>query len=431
MRPLKLLLAGLLALIPVAAAAASGAAPTAAAAPVEAIIAPITPHPAATSAAPKQLAQASNAQDITIVDFDYQERKLTVPVGTTITWTNTGARPHTATDRGGTFDTQPIAPGAQATVNLTVPGTYFYFCRINPSKMNGTIEVQPTPPDSKVVRIQAVDDANIAGETLRFDPPNITVKAGTTLLAANAGGKPHTITADDGSFTTGVITPGPEAGRFAGTNATVQLLKAGTFAYHCEIHPQAMKGTITVTGEPPPPAAPGVTAAVSTAPSAAAVTIEDFQFRQPQVSVHAGGQVTFTNSGQAPHTATFDDVPGLDTGTIPPGTSATLKAPDKPGNYSYKCSIHPTMRGVLVVLSDTTPDPVRPVSATAGAGPPATSAASGQATPATAPPATKASSASGGVQTWVLVTAVIGSLLAGAGAGQLLRRRPAAAHDGT
>ena len=30
--------------------------------------------------------------------------------GNTVTWTNTGERPHTATDRGGTFDTQPSTP---------------------------------------------------------------------------------------------------------------------------------------------------------------------------------------------------------------------------------------------------------------------------------------------------------------------------------
>ena len=34
-------------------------------------------------------------------------------LGTTVTWTNTGQRPHTATDRGGTFDTRPIAPRGQ------------------------------------------------------------------------------------------------------------------------------------------------------------------------------------------------------------------------------------------------------------------------------------------------------------------------------
>lgn len=392
---------------------------------------PVAGKPAAVAQAPAgqgpsaqgSTAQGSNAQSVTIVDFDFDARKLTVPVGTTITWTNTGARPHTATDRGGTFDTQPIAPGAQASVNLTVPGTYFYFCRINPSKMNGTVEVQPTPADARVVRIQAVDDANIAGESLRFDPPNITVQAGSSVLVANAGGKPHTLTADDGSFTTGVVTPGPEAGRFAGTNAVVTLVKAGTFAFHCEIHPQAMTGKITVVGQPP--GAPPTSAAASSVPATAAVAAEDFRFREPQVSVHAGGQVTFTNRGQAPHTATFDDVQGLDTGSIAPGGSATLKAPDKPGNYSYKCTIHPaSMRGVLVVLADTTPDPIRNVSTTTAAPPPASGQAAGSATTAAKPTAvTKVAKASGAVSAWVLVTAVIGSLLAGAGITELLRRR--------
>ncbi|MEA3218372.1 MAG: hypothetical protein QOJ19_4528 [Acidimicrobiia bacterium] len=412
-RALRLLISGLLllvagVLIPVAPA---GGAP-----------AQVTPLPRLADT-PTAVAQGSNAQGVTIVDFDFDARKLTVPVGTTVTWSNTGARPHTATDRGGTFDTQPIAPGAQASVNLTVPGTYFYFCRINPSKMNGTVEVQPTPADARVVRIQAVDDANIAGESLRFDPPNVTVKAGSTVLVANAGGKPHTLTADDSSFTTGVISPGPEGGRFAGTNALVTLVKSGSFTFHCEIHPQAMTGKITVVGEPA--GAPPTSAAASTVPATAAVAAEDFRFREPQVSVHAGGQVTFTNRGQAPHTATFDDVQGLDTGSIAPGGSAALKAPDKPGNYSYKCTIHPaSMRGVLVVLADTTPDPIRNVSTTTAAPPPPSGQAAGTATTAKPPAVTQAAKASGAVSTWVLVTAVIGSLLAGAGITALVRRRP-------
>jgi hypothetical protein len=55
------------------------------------------------------------------------------------------------------------------------------------------------------------------------------VAAGTTLLVANIGGKPHTLTADDGSFNTGIVDPGAEGGRFAGKNASVTLNKAGTF----------------------------------------------------------------------------------------------------------------------------------------------------------------------------------------------------------
>ncbi len=47
----------------------------------------------------------------------------------------------------------------------------------------------------------------------------------------------HTVTADDGSFKSDTLATGAT---FSQTFA-----KAGTFAYHCAIHP-SMKGTITV-----------------------------------------------------------------------------------------------------------------------------------------------------------------------------------------
>jgi plastocyanin len=61
-------------------------------------------------------AAAQAAEEAKIVDFDFSPRRLTVQAGTTVTWSNTGQRPHTATDRGGTFDTKPVAPGASAKV---------------------------------------------------------------------------------------------------------------------------------------------------------------------------------------------------------------------------------------------------------------------------------------------------------------------------
>jgi plastocyanin len=69
--------------------------------------------PAASASWPAPAAVQS-AEDAKIVDFDFSPGQLTVQAGTTVTWTNTGQRPHTATDRGGTFDTRPIAPGPAA-----------------------------------------------------------------------------------------------------------------------------------------------------------------------------------------------------------------------------------------------------------------------------------------------------------------------------
>src|SRR4029453_17195017 len=287
---------------------------------------------------------AQAGEEAKIIDFDFSPGRLTVEAGTTVTWTNTGSRPHTATARGGTFDTKPIAPGAKGQVTLSTPGTYFYFCRINPAKMNGVLTVEPGPEEPRAVRVQAVDPG-FTGDKLRFDPPELTVAAGTTLLVANVGGKPHTLTADNGAFDTGIVDPGAEGGRFAGKNASVTLNQAGTFKFHCEIHPAAMKGTVTVTGE----AAAGP-AAASAGPREIDVGAVDFGFEPNNASVAAGGTVKVANKGQAPHTLTLDDV-DLDTGIIAPGATADLKAPDAPGSYSYRCAVHPApIRGVLVVL---------------------------------------------------------------------------------
>ena len=102
------------------------------------------------------LAQGAESKTAKIVDFNFDPGELKVAVGTKITWTNTGQRPHTVTDRGGTFDTRPISPGKTGSITFSVPGRYAYFCRINPAKMNGVVEVtagdqasrgQPHPGD--------------------------------------------------------------------------------------------------------------------------------------------------------------------------------------------------------------------------------------------------------------------------------------------
>jgi plastocyanin len=360
--------------------------------------------PATASASRPAPAAVQSTEDAKIVDFDFSPGQLTVQAGTTVTWTNTGQRPHTATDRGGTFDTRPIAPGASGKVTLSTPGTYFYFCRINPAKMNGVLVVEPGPDDVRAVRVQAVDPG-FTGDKLRFDPDKLTVAAGTTLLVANVGGRPHTLTADDGSFDTGIIDPGAEGGRFAGENASVTLNEAGTFKFHCDVHPAAMKGVVTVTGQGggagPAQAAAG--------PREVDVGVVDFAFEPNDASVAAGGTVQLANRGQAPHTMTFDDV-DIDSGTIDPGASAEVTAPDAPGSYSYRCTVHPgRMRGVLVVLGRDTDDPNAQAAAPA---PPAPSSDGGP---------------GAGVSAFVLATAVVAAFLGGIGISAFALRRRAAA----
>lgn len=288
---------------------------------------------------------ATTSAQVRAAEFTFEPNVLTIDSGTTVSWTNGGALPHDVVDRGGTFDTQPILPSKNASVTFTVPGTYSYFCRIHPAKMNATIHVTGAGPTAAVNRIQVQEFA--------YDPPELRVATGSLILLANVGGLPHTMTAKDGSFESGIVTPGPSNGRFAGTNVAFSVGQPGTYDFFCKVHP-VMHGTLIASG--PLRAGPPV---ASSAPQKVSLTAKDFAFDPVQVSVAPGGTLTWTNKGQAPHTATFD-AGNLDTRVINPGGSASLKAPAQSGSYAYRCNIHPTqMRGVVVVVGPNETDPTR------------------------------------------------------------------------
>jgi plastocyanin len=69
-----------------------------------------------------------------------------------------------------------------------------------------------------------------------FHPPTLTVGVGTKVAFVNSSGIAHTATRT-GSFNTGHIKPG--------SSVVVRFTHAGTFAYHCMIHP-FMHGKIVV-----------------------------------------------------------------------------------------------------------------------------------------------------------------------------------------
>ena len=53
---------------------------------------------------------------------------LTVPAGTTVTWTNTDQAAHTVTADDGSFDTGFVAAGQTVSLTFATPGTYPYYC---------------------------------------------------------------------------------------------------------------------------------------------------------------------------------------------------------------------------------------------------------------------------------------------------------------
>jgi plastocyanin len=74
-----------------------------------------------------------------------------------------------------------------------------------------------------------------------FQPQSFSIAPGTTVTWVNNGPSQHTTTADGGAWSSGPLNPG-------GTYA-VLFNTAGTYTYHCAIHPQ-MTATIVVGAQP-------------------------------------------------------------------------------------------------------------------------------------------------------------------------------------
>jgi plastocyanin len=72
-----------------------------------------------------------------------------------------------------------------------------------------------------------------------FQPKTITVAKGTKVTWTNGGSVSHTTTSTKGLWNSGSLAPGAA---FAHV-----FKKAGTFKYHCTIHPTLMHGKIVVT----------------------------------------------------------------------------------------------------------------------------------------------------------------------------------------
>jgi len=78
---------------------------------------------------------------VTIDNFSFNPREITVAKGTTITWTNRDDVPHTVTSTQHKFGSKALDTGDQFPFTFAEPGTYAYFCSVHPM-MTGKVIVQ-------------------------------------------------------------------------------------------------------------------------------------------------------------------------------------------------------------------------------------------------------------------------------------------------
>jgi plastocyanin len=85
------------------------------------------------------------------------------------------------------------------------------------------------------------------------------------------------------------------------------------------------------------------------APSSVDATMKDFEFVPAQITVAAGGKVTWTDEDSANHNVKFntDGAPeGIDNLQQDESASVTFA---KPGSYAFVCTYHPNMQGTVTV----------------------------------------------------------------------------------
>ena len=108
-----------------------------------------------------------------------------------------------------------------------------------PVQVDGSVVVKPFQVEteesaSQEVAVEVVDSA--------FEPEELTIDPGTTVVWAQTGSLPHTVTADDGTFDSGDMA--------AGDTFSFTFQEEGTYPYYCEYHGgeggQGMSGVIIV-----------------------------------------------------------------------------------------------------------------------------------------------------------------------------------------
>ncbi len=345
-----------------------------------------TPPPGASAPPPPPGATPPPAGvTVTMAGRVFRPASVTIAAGGRVTWRNDDDRDHTVTARDASFDSGLMGTGATFVRTFTTPGTFAYLCLLHPD-MTGTVTVTPAPgatpppptptppPPTPTPVPPPPGPSDVTALDFAFSPATIDVVVGTRVRWANRGAALHTVTAQDGSFDSGLMGPGASFSRV--------FASPGTFPYLCVLHP-GMTGVVRVAASPgataPPPVPTTPPTPRPTAPPGA-VRMLDFAFAPATLRVDAGSVVTWVNDGVAPHTVTARSG-AFDSRIVSPG-GRYAHVFTVPGTYMYLCSLHPDMTGTILVASadGSVPPP--------GAVPAAPSGGGGADPDASAPPGT-------------------------------------------
>lgn len=202
------------------------------------------------------------AGEVTIDGYSFKPEKITVQTGETVTWTSDASSRHTVVV--GNKESRRLQRGSTFSHIFTSPGEYPYQCGIHRS-MKGVVVVEGEPKVSAAVQgaVSTVsasvsvsaqptlevksaasnmadsDEAKIMiVDFMRFEPTEITVEAGTTVVFENHDGSNHIILFDD-------KVKSQRLRHDAAYSRTFD--QPGDYPFICAIHGKRMSGTVHVT----------------------------------------------------------------------------------------------------------------------------------------------------------------------------------------
>jgi uncharacterized protein (TIGR03118 family) len=150
---------------------------------------------------------------VDMIDFGFSPQNVTIVVGDTVTWTNTGSFTHTTTSGtttggvrhpDGLWDSGSVLPGQTYSRVFTQAGTFPYYCTPHYTSMTGTVTVKAatnTPPTVSITG--PADNATFTS------PAAVTVEA----AADDSDGKVVKVEFFDGPDSLGAATASPYAKR--------------------------------------------------------------------------------------------------------------------------------------------------------------------------------------------------------------------------
>jgi len=176
---------------------------------------------------------------------DFDPDVAYIPKGHVVEWTNNDSFAHTVTssvDVGETFDSGLFSEGDTFQLDTSVLdiGEYEYYCIVHPWMVSKLIIEEPKEP----ITVIMPEGAGIRSEgQIYYDPKDIHIEVGSTVLWKNDDSAMHTVTSGnsqngpDGLFDSDLIA--------AGDSFEFTFKNQGEYEYYCIVHPW-MIGSVEV-----------------------------------------------------------------------------------------------------------------------------------------------------------------------------------------